>query len=63
MQQSPDAAVLESIARDTHSSIDRVVELFERERDALARTATIPNYVTLLAVRRVRHQLMAADSH
>lgn len=63
MQHSPDTAALESIARDTDSPIDQVRALFERERDALARDATIPNYVTLLAVRRVRHQLMTAQSH
>lgn len=61
--QSSDTAVLESLARATHSPIDRVVELFERERAALARDATIPNYVTLLAVRRVRHQLLMSPSH
>lgn len=63
MDQSPDTAVLESIARDTHAPMDQVEALFQREREALARDATIPNYVTLLAVRRVRHQLMAAHRH
>jgi hypothetical protein len=63
MHQSPDTAGLESIARARFSPIDQVLALFERERAALAREATIPNYVTLLAVRRVRHQLMLAHSH
>ena len=59
MDQSPDAATLESLARDCHLPLDRVRELYERERDQLARTATVPNYITLLAVRRVRDQLLA----
>lgn len=63
MDQSPDTALLESLARDTHSPIDEVIALFERERDALARDATIPNYINLLAVRRVRRQLMSLSRH
>jgi hypothetical protein len=43
--------------------MDEVVALYRRERDELAREAKIPNYITLLAVRRVRHQLMSAARH
>ena len=64
MDQSPDTALLESLARDTHAPFDEVVALFERERDALAREATIPNYINLLAARRVRDRLLAGgDTH
>jgi hypothetical protein len=43
--------------------MDQVVALYKREREALSREATIPNYITLLAVRRVRHQLLSASRH
>lgn len=62
MDQSPDQALLESLARDTRVSFDEVAELFQRERDALAREATIPNYIDLLAVRRVR-RLLSGRKH
>lgn len=63
MEKKPDAALLESLARDAQAPLDRVHELYERERDALAREATIPNFITLLAVRRVRDQLQADGRH
>lgn len=63
MDQSPDTALLETLARDTQASFDEVLALFEREREALAREATIPNYITLLAVRRVRDQLLGGSGH
>lgn len=63
MDQTPDPALLESLARDTHASLDEVIALFERERDALAREATIPNYINLLAARRVRDQLLTGRGH
>lgn len=55
--------MLESLARDAHAPMDQVLALYQRERDALAREATVPNYINLLAVRRVRHQLMSASQH
>ena len=58
MSQASDTAILESLARETHAPMDAVVALYERERDALSQTATITNYIQLLAVRRVRDQLM-----
>ncbi len=63
MNQASDTSMLESLARDTQAPMDRVIALFERERIALAQDATVTNFITLLAVRRVRHQLMHADSH
>ena len=61
MNQASDASMLESLARDTHAPMDRVVALFERECSALSRDATVTNFITLLAVRRVRHQLVHSD--
>ncbi len=63
MDQNPDASLLESLARDTHAPLDEVLALFERERDALAREATVPNYINLLAARRVRKQLLSGGEH
>jgi hypothetical protein len=60
MDHKPDTALLESLARDTRAPLDRVQELYQRELDALAREATIPNFITLLAARRVRDQLLSA---
>jgi hypothetical protein len=57
MEQKTDTTILEALAHDSRASLDTVLALFERERDALARGATITNYITLLAVRRVRRQL------
>lgn len=63
MDESPDIALIESLARDSHLSFEQVRALYERERDALARDATVSNYITLLAVRRVRDQLLASPAH
>lgn len=49
--------MLEALARTIQEPMDKVVALYERERDDLARGATITNYITLLAVRRVRRKL------
>ncbi len=62
MKPSADSA-LESLARETKANLAEVTAMFERERDALAEGATITNYVALLAVRRVRHQLLHSASH
>lgn len=62
MTQSSDATLLESVARDTHAPIDTVVAMFQREREALSQQATITNYITLLAVRRVRSQLQQSTA-
>ncbi len=57
MDQKTDTTMLEALARDSRAPMDTVLALYERERDALSRGATITNYITLLAVRRVRRQL------
>jgi Protein of unknown function (DUF3562) len=62
MNQGSDSSILESLARDTHAPMDIVVALFERERLALAQHATVTNFITLLAARRVRNQLMHSES-
>lgn len=62
MKASADSA-LESLARETRANLADVTAMFERERDALSEGATITNFVTLLAVRRVRHQLLHSLSH
>jgi hypothetical protein len=58
-----DNSALESLARDAKATLTEVTEMFEREREALAAGATVTNYVTLLAVRRVRQQLLSASHH
>jgi hypothetical protein len=64
MKTSADSPSLESLAREASAPLSEVTEMFERERDALAEGATITNFVTLLAVRRVRHQLLqSANRH
>lgn len=63
LEPASDTALLESLARDMHAPIEQVLALYQRERDALAREATVPNYINLLAVRRVRHQLLSASRH
>jgi hypothetical protein len=62
MKTSMDSPSLESLAREAKAPLSQVTQMFERERDALAEGATITNYVTLLAVRRVRHQLLQSAS-
>jgi hypothetical protein len=63
MNQASDTTALENLARETKAPLTEVTALFERERDALAEGATVKNFVTLLAVRRVRHQLLHSTSH
>jgi hypothetical protein len=63
MKTPTDSPSLESLARETKATLSEVTAMFERERDALASGATIPNYVTLLAVRRVRDQLLSGSHH
>ncbi len=62
MDQTTDITMLEALARAIQVPMDKVVALYERERDELARGATITNYITLLAVRRVRRQLRESAS-
>lgn len=60
MNQNPDTALLESLARDVHAPLDEVAALFQQARAELAREATVQNYINVLAVRRVRRQLLAS---
>lgn len=62
MKTSADSSSLESLAREARTPLSEVTEMFEREREALAEGATITNYVTLLAVRRVRRLLQQSAS-
>jgi hypothetical protein len=63
MDKSSDTALLETLARDKRAPLDWVQALYQREHDALAREATIPNFISLLAVRRVRDQLQAGSAN
>jgi hypothetical protein len=63
MNQASDTTALEMLAREAKAPLAEVTALFERERDALSEGATITNFVTLLAVRRVRNQLLYCASH
>jgi hypothetical protein len=63
MNQSPDTSALEFLARESKVALAEVKALFERERDELAAGATVPNFVTLLAVRRVRNHLLQSTRH
>jgi hypothetical protein len=56
--EDSDRSIVESLSRETRVSVDAVFKLYRHERDALARDARIPNYVPLLAARRVRNQLL-----
>jgi hypothetical protein len=58
---SSETSLLESVARDLQTPIATVVALFERERDALSQDATITNYISLLALRRVRYKLQQSS--
>lgn len=53
---------LESLAKDAGESLHRVEELYEREFAALQDTARITNFLPLLALRRVRYQLLPVTS-
>jgi hypothetical protein len=62
MKPSADNSALEILARDAKATLAEVTAMFERERDSLAEGATITNFVTLLAVRRVRDQLLQSPA-
>lgn len=52
-----DIAVAEGIAHDTHTSVEAVQCLYEEELATLARSATITQFLGVLASRRVRLRL------
>jgi hypothetical protein len=49
---------LELLAKHAGKTLIDVKKLYEREYEALAEEASIPNYISLLALRRVRHRLL-----
>jgi hypothetical protein len=56
--------VLESLARNSGEPLGAVQDLYDEEYAALAEHARITNYISLLAVRRVRYRLLpTALSH
>ncbi len=62
MDQSADTTMLEALAKSIHEPMDKVVALYQREHEDLAREATVTNYISLLAVRRVRRKLQQPGS-
>ena len=56
--EDPDFPVVEKLSRETKTPVEAVFRLYRHERDELNRTARITNYVSLLAARRVRQQLL-----
>jgi hypothetical protein len=59
---SADPVLLETLARDSGRPLQAVENLYEQEYAALAEGARIPNFISLLALRRVRYQLLSAES-
>ena len=57
MEEATDTTMLEALAQSIHEPVDKVAALYQREREALAREATVTNYISLIAVRRVRRKL------
>jgi Protein of unknown function (DUF3562) len=57
-----DPPMLELLSRTTHLPLETVRAHYRREVDALAQDATVTNYVTLLAVRRLRNQLLRSPN-
>jgi hypothetical protein len=50
--------VLETLARDSGEPLGAVQDLYDKEYAALAEHARVTNYISLLAVRRVRYRLL-----
>ena len=58
-QHSADPKLLETLARDSGRPLDAIEHLYDQEYAALAGQARILNYVSLLALRRVRYRLQS----
>jgi hypothetical protein len=58
-----DLTVVDAIARDTSTSPDLVRALYEEEVAILSASATIKQFVGVIATRRVRQQLRELDHH
>lgn len=59
-QHSADSNLLESLARDSGKPLDAIEHLYDQEYAALAEGARIPNFISMLALRRVRYRLQSA---
>jgi hypothetical protein len=49
--------LLEILARDSGKPLDAIEHLYDQEYAALAEGARIPNFISMLALRRVRYRL------
>jgi hypothetical protein len=50
---------LELLAKDSGEPLDAIEHLYDQEYAALAENASIPNYISMLALRRVRYRLQS----
>jgi len=51
--------LLEILARDSGKPLDTIEHLYDQEYAALAEQARIPNFIAMLALRRVRYRLQS----
>jgi len=51
--------LLEMLARDSGKPLDAIELLYDQEYAALAEQARIPNFISMLALRRVRSRLQS----
>lgn len=58
MEPKTDNPALEALSREVHIPVERLQSLYEHEHAALARDATIINFIPLLAARRLRRKLL-----
>jgi hypothetical protein len=56
-----DQKVIEALAKENNTSVDRVRELFEAEHAKLAADARVKTYISVIATRLVRNAL--ANDH
>lgn len=54
-----DEQVIESLARESETSVEHVRELFEAERKRLSTDARVKTYVSVIATRLVKNTLSA----
>ena len=62
IEPNANRTLIESLARESARSVADVVNLYEREYSSLAESARITSFIPLLAMRRVRYQLLDAPS-
>ena len=58
-RNSADSMRLEILAKDSGKTLDDVEHLYDQEYAALAEQARIPNFISMLALRRVRYRLQS----